>query len=109
MDDDITSAHYDKLCQLQRLAFQHWPPLREMALASCGAIDKRGALKQHLAALSEDQLRVLVTRQLRLVGEDDPWAQVRSGTFSLAGMGGEGWGSGGGASLCFPRRCCAVH
>lgn len=75
-DDDITASHYDKLTQLQRLAFKHWPPLRELALSSCGAIDARDALRRHLAALQPEQLRTLVTRQLRLAAEDDPWAQV---------------------------------
>ena len=32
-------------------------------------------LRRHLSALSEDELRFLVTKQLRLVSEQDPWAQ----------------------------------
>ena len=35
----------------------------------------RQVLRRHLSSLSEDELRFLVTRQLRLVSEQDPWAQ----------------------------------
>eukprot|EP00798_Chlamydomonas_sp_ICE-L_P018650 gene18650-25166_t len=74
-DDDVASAHYEKVCQVQRLAFKHWPQLKELALSNCGSVEKRDVLKRHLAALTEDELRFLVTHQLRLVAEDDPWAQ----------------------------------
>ena len=63
------------MCQLQRLAFKHWPQLKELALSNCGTVEKRDALRRHLSALTEDELRSLVTRQLRLVSEQDPWAQ----------------------------------
>ncbi len=63
------------MCQLQRLVFKHWPQLKELALSNCGAVEKRDTLRRYLTALSEDELRFLVTRQLRLVSETDPWAQ----------------------------------
>jgi intron-binding protein aquarius len=70
----VTTSHYEKVTQLQRLAFKHIPALRELALANCGAVEKRDSLKRFLAALSEEQLRFLVTQQLRLVAQEDPWA-----------------------------------
>jgi len=73
-DDEMASAHYERLQQLQRLAFKHIPELRELALSSCGAIEKRAALTRHLQALSPQQLALLAGRQLRLVSPDDPWA-----------------------------------
>jgi hypothetical protein len=39
------------------------------------SVEKRDVLRRHLSALSEDELRFLVTKQLRLVSEQDPWAQ----------------------------------
>lgn len=64
------------MCQLQRLAFKHWPQLKELALSHCGSVEKRESLRKHLAGLSGEELRQLVTRQLRLVGEEDPWADM---------------------------------
>jgi hypothetical protein len=59
-EEDVTSAHYERVCQLQRLAFKHIPQLRELALANCGAVEKRDSLRLFLQALSEEQLRFLV-------------------------------------------------
>ena len=73
-DDEFASAHYDRLQQLQRLAFKHIPALRELALSSCGSIEKRQALTRHLQALTTADLSRLATQQLRLVSPDDPWA-----------------------------------
>ena len=63
------------MCQLQRLCFKHWPVLRELALSNCGSVEKREVLRRHLAGLSEEEMRFLVTKQLRLVADNDPWAQ----------------------------------
>ena len=41
------------------------PKLRELALANCGTLEKREALRRELGALSAEELRFLVTRQLR--------------------------------------------
>jgi hypothetical protein len=38
-------------------------------------VEKRDTLKRYLSALTEDELRYLTTRQLRLISEQDPWAQ----------------------------------
>ena len=73
-DDEFAAAHYDRLQQLQRLAFKHIPALRELALSNCGSIEKRQALTRHLQALPAADLAKLATLQLRLVSPDDPWA-----------------------------------
>ncbi|GIL75166.1 hypothetical protein Vretimale_7780 [Volvox reticuliferus] len=75
-DDDVTTAHYEKVCQFQRLCFKHWSKvesLHELALSNCGAVEQRDNLRRQLSALSPDQLHHMVCQQLRLVGEDDPW------------------------------------
>jgi len=73
-DDEVIAAHYEKVCTFQRLAFKHWPQLRDLALSNCGQVEKRETLKRALAALPPDELRELVVGQLRLVSESDPWA-----------------------------------
>lgn len=74
-EEDITTAHYDRLLQLQRLAFKHIPKLKDLALGNCAGIERRKNLIQHLAVLELDELHKLVTEQLRLVDPNDPWAQ----------------------------------
>ena len=37
----MTSLHYEKVCQLQRLMYKHWPQLKELALSNCGTVEKR--------------------------------------------------------------------
>jgi hypothetical protein len=59
------AAQYERLTQLQRLLFKHHPSLRELALANCGTLQKRSLLQPALEGLPEDELRALVTRQLR--------------------------------------------
>ncbi|KAG2449906.1 hypothetical protein HYH02_000012 [Chlamydomonas schloesseri] len=76
-DDEVNATHYEKVCQFQRLCFKHWQGvevMQELALSNCGAVESRENLRRHLAALSGEQVRELVCRQLRLVGEDDRWA-----------------------------------
>jgi intron-binding protein aquarius len=74
-DEDVTSAHYDRLLQLQRLAFKHIPKLKDLALGNCAGIERRKNLIQHLAVLEPAELCKLVTAQLRLVDPSDAWAQ----------------------------------
>lgn len=76
-DDEVTAQHYERVQQLQRLCFAHVPELRELALSSCGALEKRGALLKHLGDLDDDLLRAVVARFLRLCGPSDPWASDR--------------------------------
>jgi hypothetical protein len=73
-----------QVCQFQRLLFKHWPQLRDLSLANCAAACAPDGLRRALAGLKDEELQHLVCKQLRLVGEDDPWAQV-----------GRGWGFGG--------------
>jgi intron-binding protein aquarius len=68
-----------QVSQLQRLFFKHWPQLYDMALANCAAACAPDGLRRALRQLHGEELRQLVCKQLRLVGEDDPWAQVRCG------------------------------
>ena len=68
-DADVTAGHYEKVQQLQRLAFRHIPKLKSLALSNCGTVEKRGILKDHLARLSLPELQTLVTQQLRYAGK----------------------------------------
>lgn len=38
-----------QVCTFQRLAFKHWPQLRDLALSNCGQVEKRETLKRALA------------------------------------------------------------
>lgn len=73
-DEEVTAAHYEKVQQVQRLFFKHVPKLRDLALANCGSVEKRDTLRKYLNLLEPEELKFLVTQQLRLVAEDDPWA-----------------------------------
>ena len=75
-DEDIASAHCDRILTLQRLCFKHIEKLRELALSHCAAIEKRDVLTEHLYALDEDELRHLATRQLRLVDPKIPGQRI---------------------------------
>jgi hypothetical protein len=86
------------VCQFQRLLFKYWPQLRDLALSNCAAACAPEGLKRALAGLQDEELQQLVCRQLRLTGEDDPWAQVR-GAAAVPGYDGliaghtyRGWG-----------------
>jgi len=77
---DVQQRHYEKVQRLQLLLFKYWPQdeypdLAELALANCGTVQKRARLLQAIGPLSLDNLKLLVCRQLRLVREDDKWAE----------------------------------
>ncbi|CEF97845.1 Intron-binding protein, aquarius [Ostreococcus tauri] len=75
-DEDIMSAHHDRLLQLQRLAFKHhMDKLKDLALGNCAGIERRKNLIEHLSALEPEELRNLVTSELLLVDPEDPMAQ----------------------------------
>ncbi|KAI8476245.1 MAG: hypothetical protein J3K34DRAFT_511964 [Monoraphidium minutum] len=76
-EDDVLARHYDKVTQLQRLFFRHWPELRDLALSNCAATDGRDALRRGLGELDDAALARLVCGQLRLAREDDAWAGRR--------------------------------
>jgi intron-binding protein aquarius len=65
-----------QVCQFQRLLFKYWPQLRDLSLANCAAACAPDGLRRALSGLQESELQQLVCKQLRLVGEDDPWVQV---------------------------------
>lgn len=73
-EDAVTAAHYERVQQLQRLLFKHWPKLNDLALSNCGKLENRDVLTNFLSQLSPEELRLLVTAQLRLVDESDPSA-----------------------------------
>lgn len=72
-EDAVTARHYEHVQQLQRLIFKHIPKLQDAALTTCGTLAKRDVLSKFLALLSPEELRFLVTKQLRLVDEADAW------------------------------------
>ena len=51
--------------QVQRLFFKHVHKLRDLALANCGSVEKRDTLRKYLNLLEPEQLKFLVTQQLR--------------------------------------------
>lgn len=51
--------------QVQRLFFKHVPKLRDLALANCGSVEKRDTLRKYLNLLEPEELKFLVTQQLR--------------------------------------------
>lgn len=83
-DDEVAAQHYDRIQQLQRLCFAHVPELRELALTSCGALEKRSALLKHFGDLDEDTLRAVVAQFLRLCSPADPWSADRGFLLEVA-------------------------
>jgi intron-binding protein aquarius len=73
-EDAVTAAHYERVQQLQRLLFKHWPKLNDLALHNCGKLENRDVLTKFLSQLSPEELKLLITSQLRLVDENDPSA-----------------------------------
>lgn len=73
-EDAVTTAHYERVQQLQRLLFKHWPKLNDLALNNCGKLENRDVITKFLSQLSAEELKLLVTAQLRLVNESDPSA-----------------------------------
>lgn len=51
--------------QVQRLFFKHVHKLRDLALANCGSVEKRDTLRKYLNLLEPEELKFLVTQQLR--------------------------------------------
>lgn len=60
------SVHTTKVVvQVQRLFFKHVHKLRDLALANCGTVEKRDTLRKYLNLLEPEELKFLVTQQLR--------------------------------------------
>lgn len=51
----MSATHADRIQALQRLAFKHFPELKELALANIASIDTKSALLKHLRELSDDR------------------------------------------------------
>lgn len=66
-EEDVTAEHYERLQQVQRLLFKHWPELHEVALMNCATLQAPTTLRKWFGALPVDDLRRLVTKQLRYV------------------------------------------
>eukprot|EP00026_Physarum_polycephalum_P000742 Phypoly_transcript_00743.p1 GENE.Phypoly_transcript_00743~~Phypoly_transcript_00743.p1 ORF type:complete len:1358 (+),score=249.61 Phypoly_transcript_00743:43-4116(+) len=58
-DTEMSATHSDRIQALQRLAFKHFPELRELALANIASIDTKAALLRHLKELKDDRLHEL--------------------------------------------------
>ncbi|KAJ3709379.1 hypothetical protein LUZ61_013084 [Rhynchospora tenuis] len=76
-DDDVLLAHYSRLYAFQLLAFKQVPKLRDFSLCNIGAIHKRADLTKKLLVLSDEELRELVCKRLKLISEDDPCSPRR--------------------------------
>ena len=74
-EESVISRHYERVQQLQRLLFKHWPKLKDAALTNCGTLEKREVLTKFLGELTPAELSLLVIDQLRLVDKADPAAQ----------------------------------
>ena len=68
-DDDVCALHYQRVQQLQRLFYKHWPALRNAALANCGTLQERSYLADILRKLKPEEIKLLVVHQLRLIDE----------------------------------------
>lgn len=64
-EEDVTADHYERLQQVQRLLFKHWPQLHEVALMNCATLQAPATLRKWFGALPADDLKQLVTKQLR--------------------------------------------
>lgn len=71
-EDQVVSIHYEKLTQLQRLAFKFWnPKLSDLAYMHCGEVQKPNTLMKLLSQLSSEDLQTLVTLQLKMIDPGD--------------------------------------
>ncbi|GMH36875.1 hypothetical protein BSKO_04748 [Bryopsis sp. KO-2023] len=75
-EEQVVASHYEKLTQLQRLAFRHWHSnVPELAFLHCAEVQKRATLWKLLSKLPGEGLHKLVTKQLKIVDPDDVAAQ----------------------------------
>ena len=72
-DAALAARHGERLSHLQRVAFKHFPELRELALSNHATIESRAALGAALRTLSPERLRELCGRLSSYggAGEDD--------------------------------------
>ena len=82
-EEEMVHGEYERLQQLQRLFFKHWPQLKELALCTCGYLAKKENLRKDIVeVLSTDELKSLVVDQLRLVSSQDVGGSNTSDGFS---------------------------
>lgn len=58
----MSATHSDRIQALQRLAFKHFPELKELALANIASVDTKASLLKHLRELNDD--RYTIFRQI---------------------------------------------
>ena len=66
-DEEAIAAHYARIQQLQLLLYYKHPTVRELALYNCGSVASRKLLLEHMQGLSHDELKKLVSKELRSV------------------------------------------
>jgi intron-binding protein aquarius len=78
----MSASHADRIQNLQRLAFKHFPELREMALANIASVDTRSSLLHHLGQLSDERLRELCVL-LNLLPDSPPDGKMEPREFMM--------------------------
>eukprot|EP00898_Chlorokybus_atmophyticus_P006825 jgi/Chlat1/7143/Chrsp57S06803 len=73
--DEMESAHCERILSLQRLTFKKYPELRDLALSNVGSIEKRATLMKYLDELGHDELHRLAIEHLHLLSPTDPWGE----------------------------------
>ena len=61
-DAGVASRHGERLAHMQRIAFKHFPELKDLALSNHATIESRAALSAALHPLSSERLRELCGR-----------------------------------------------
>lgn len=71
-DEEAMAAHYARVQQLQLLLFYKHPAIKGLSLYNCGTIATRKMLLEHLQTLQHEELKRLVTRELRCEADPSP-------------------------------------
>lgn len=71
--EDVELNHSSRVHAFQLHMFKAVQKLQPLAVANVGFVDKRSQLIKSIAALSSDELKHLVCRNLQLVSAEDPW------------------------------------
>ena len=64
-DEEMMAAHYARVQQLQLLLFFKHKSVEELAAQNCGSVATRKSLLEQISQLSHEELKHLVTRELR--------------------------------------------
>ncbi|XP_062579933.1 RNA helicase aquarius-like [Saccostrea cucullata] len=70
---DRIDIHYDRVLQLQKVAFKHFPELHKFAIANVASVDTRAALSKYFKSLSNVDLHKILAHihQLPAVERDE--------------------------------------